>query len=58
VRNTGGYSIDILFESENETTLVFKIQNNSPEGSMVTLPLLIPYQAKKILKTNKEIIFQ
>ncbi|AFU69292.1 PrcB_C superfamily protein [Psychroflexus torquis ATCC 700755] len=58
VRNTSGYSIDILFESENETTLVFKIQNNSPEGSMVTLPLLIPYQVKKIPKTNKEIIFQ
>jgi|AntRauTorcE11897_2_1112592.scaffolds.fasta_scaffold12005_3 hypothetical protein len=58
VRNTGGYSIEILFESENETTLVLRIQNNSPEGTMVTLPLLIPYQVKKIPKTNKEIIFQ
>jgi hypothetical protein len=58
VRNTGGYAIDILFESENETTLVFRIQNNSPEGSMVTLPLLIPYKVKKIPKTNKEIVFQ
>ena len=58
IRNTSGYSIEILFESENETTLIFKMQNNSPEGSMVTLPLLIPYQVKKIPKTNKEIIFQ
>jgi len=38
VRNTGGYSIDVLFESKNKTTLVFKIQNNSPEGFMATLP--------------------
>ncbi|MFO7744551.1 MAG: PrcB protein [Psychroflexus sp.] len=58
IRTSGDYSVNIQFDGETENEVFFKIQYNSPDGGLVTLPVYIPYQAKKYPVTNKTIQFR
>ncbi|MFD0932510.1 PrcB protein [Psychroflexus salinarum] len=57
VRTTGGYSVDIQYDGENENNIFFKVKINVPKG-LVTFPVLIPYQVKKFPKTDKTLKFR
>ncbi|MFO7744721.1 MAG: PrcB protein, partial [Psychroflexus sp.] len=57
VRTTGGYSVDIQYDGENENNIFFKVKINVPKG-LVTFPVLIPYQVKKFPKTEKTLKFR
>ncbi|MBZ9779484.1 PrcB protein [Psychroflexus sp. CAK8W] len=58
IRTSGGYSVNIQFDGETQNEVFFKIQYNSPEDGLVTLPVYIPYQAKKYPVTDKTIQFR
>jgi hypothetical protein len=57
IKTSGGYSVDIQIDRETETFIFLNVNYNSPQGSLITLPVYIPYQVKQHPKTEKSIQF-
>jgi hypothetical protein len=58
VRNSGGFSIEIMEAIKEGDTLLIKVQSQGPKPmAMVTAVMIQPYHIIKINKTNKKIKF-
>ena len=58
VRNTGGYSIEIIEAIGEGDNLLIKVKTESPKPTdMVTTAIVQPYHIIKVNKTKKEIKF-
>ncbi|WP_026302632.1 hypothetical protein [Psychroflexus tropicus] len=57
IKTSGGYSVDIQVDRETETIIFLNVLYNTPQESLVTLPVYIPYQVKQYPKTEKSIQF-
>lgn len=58
VRNTGGFSIQIIEVVNEGEDLVVKVESKGPKPTdMVTTAIIQPYHIVKIKKTNKNIKF-
>ena len=58
VRNTGGFSIEIIEVRTEAKGLLIKVKSTGPEAfEMVTMAVMQPYHIVKIKNTNKEIKF-
>ena len=58
VRNTGGFSIEIIEVLTEANELLIKVKPTGPKAfEMVTMAVVQPYHIIKIKKTNKEIKF-
>ncbi|TXD48840.1 protease complex subunit PrcB family protein [Polaribacter sp. IC073] len=58
VRNTGGFSIEIIEAIKEGDTFLIKIKSTSPKPmDMVTMAIIQPYHIVKINKTKKEVKF-
>lgn len=56
-RSTGGYSIKITNIVENEKNIVVTINESDPDGDIAADVMTSPFHIVKIMKTNKEIVF-
>jgi hypothetical protein len=58
VRNSGGFSIEIIEAVKEGDTFLIKVKKEGPKPmSMVTSVMIQPYHIVKIKKTNKKIKF-
>ncbi len=58
VRNTGGFSVEIIEVVKEGDTLLIKVKSEGPKPlDMVTQAIVQPYHIVKINKTNKKIKF-
>ena len=58
VRNTGGYSIEIIETIEEGNNMLIKVKTEAPKPTdMVTTAIVQPYHIIKINKTKKKIKF-
>jgi len=57
IKTLGGYSVDIQVDRETETMIFLDVLYNAPQGTLVTLPVYIPYQVQGYPKTEKSIQF-
>ena len=58
VRNSGGFSVEIMEAVKEADTLLIKVQSKGPKPmAMVTAVMIQPYHIIKIKKTNKRIKF-
>ena len=58
VRNSGGFSVEIIEAVKEGDTFLIKVKTESPKPmSMVTSVIIQPYHIVKIKKTNKKIKF-
>jgi hypothetical protein len=58
VRNSGGFSIEIIEVVTESDTFLIKVKTEGPKPmSMVTSVMIQPYHIVKIKKTNKKIKF-
>ena len=58
VRNTGGFSVEIIEVVKEENTFLIKVKSKGPKPfDMVTSAIIQPYHIVKINKTNKKIKF-
>jgi hypothetical protein len=57
IRTSGGYSVDLQLERETESSVIINVIYNPPQGSVVTLPVYIPYQVKQYPRTEKSFQF-
>ena len=58
VRNSGGFSVEIMEAVKEADTLLIKVQSKGPKPmAMVTAVMIQPYHIIKIKKTNRRIKF-
>ncbi|AUC85135.1 hypothetical protein CW731_07435 [Polaribacter sp. ALD11] len=58
VRNTGGFSVEIVEAVKEGETFLIKVSSTSPKPTdMVTMGIIQPYHIVKINKTKKEVKF-